>query len=246
MNKFFLVFLGCLLLVSCGQRKEPAPVYEVSWKKQYSSQDYRVKKGDTLYSVAWRFGYDYKVLAKFNHLSPPYPLSVKQTLHLPSQKQTKKLDKEVQIVRKKQIKPKKVVIEKKTQISIKKPNVADQKWYFPTRGKIVGRYSKKNDSNGIEIAGALGREIKASRSGVVAYSGNGLRGYGNLIIIKHNSTFLSAYAFNRKNVVKEGQVVKAGTKIAEMGSNNRGNPLLHFEIRRNGKPVNPLSYLPSK
>ena len=101
-------------------------------------------------------------------------------------------------------------------------------------------------NKGIDIAGVVGQPIVAASAGVVVYSGNGIPGYGNLIIIKHNSEYLSAYANNKKNLVSENQKVKSGQKIAIMGLGNTGQPALHFEIRFRGKPINPLIKLPKK
>ncbi len=120
-------------------------------------------------------------------------------------------------------------------------------WLWPTKGRIISNY-KANDParNGIEIGGKEGQAIKAAAAGEVVYSGNGLIGYGELIIIKHSDRLLSAYAHNRKRLVSEGQQVKAGAQIAEMGRNDRNQALLHFEIRFNGTPGNPLNYLPQR
>ncbi len=118
-------------------------------------------------------------------------------------------------------------------------------WQRPANGKVVKKFIRnRNDAKGIDIAGKKGNAIVAAADGKVVYSGNGLISYGNLIIIKHNKTFLSAYAYNRKLLVKEGDAVKAGQKIAEMGNKDKSNARLHFEIRKNGKPVDPLKYLP--
>ena len=119
-------------------------------------------------------------------------------------------------------------------------------WAWPIKGKLIKTFNKRlNDAKGIDIAGRVGSEVKAAASGKVVYSGNGLISYGNLIIIKHNDLYLSAYAHNRKLLVKEGQQVRVGQRIAELGSTGAENPRLHFEIRKNGKPVNPVRYLPS-
>lgn len=120
-------------------------------------------------------------------------------------------------------------------------------WLWPTNGRIISNF-KANDParNGIEIGGKEGQAIKAAAAGEVVYSGNGLIGYGELIIIKHSDRLLSAYAHNRKRLVSEGQQVKAGGQIAEMGRNDRNQALLHFEIRVNGTPGNPLNYLPQR
>ncbi|MDH2919257.1 MAG: peptidoglycan DD-metalloendopeptidase family protein [Sideroxydans sp.] len=117
-------------------------------------------------------------------------------------------------------------------------------WTIPTSGKIIAQFSEAQNRKGIDIAGTLGQPIFASAPGKVVYSGSGLRGYGKLIIIKHNKTYLSAYAHNDKVLVKEGQNIKRGEKIAEMGNTDAEQIKLHFEVRRLGKPVDPAKYLP--
>lgn len=120
----------------------------------------------------------------------------------------------------------------------------DVDWSWPVTGKMVGTFQENSSLKGIDIAGKSGQPVYASAPGKVVYSGAGLRGYGKLIIIKHNKTFLSAYAHNSQILVKEGQNVVKGQKIAEMGSTDADQVKLHFEIRRMGKPVDPLRYLP--
>ncbi len=118
-------------------------------------------------------------------------------------------------------------------------------WRWPASGKVVGTFvSGDQTRQGVDIAGSAGANVAAAADGTVVYSGNGLLGYGELVIVKHSTSFLSAYGHNRKRLVKEGDTVKAGQVIAEMGGSNR--EMLHFEIRRNGKPVNPLEYLPAR
>ena len=117
-------------------------------------------------------------------------------------------------------------------------------WAWPTKGKIIAGFSDNANLKGIDIAGTAGQAIHASAPGRVVYAGNGLRGYGKLIIIKHNATYLSAYAHNREILVKEGQQVMRGQKIAEMGNTDADQVKLHFEIRRQGKPMDPAKYLP--
>ena len=117
-------------------------------------------------------------------------------------------------------------------------------WSLPTVGKVIGVFSEGDNRKGIDIAGKLGQPVTASAGGKVVYSGNGLRGYGKLIIIKHNNTYLSAYAHNDKLLVKEGQGVTKGQKIAEMGKTDADQVKLHFEIRKFGKPVDPAKFLP--
>lgn len=117
-------------------------------------------------------------------------------------------------------------------------------WIWPTTGKLLSFFSK--NSKGVKISGQAGQPILASAAGEVVYSGHGLRGYGNLIIIKHNNIFLSAYAHNSRLLVKEGDAVAGGQKIAEMGNTDTDMTQLHFEIRKHGKPVDPLEYLPNQ
>ncbi|WP_394808875.1 peptidoglycan DD-metalloendopeptidase family protein [Nitrosomonas sp.] len=119
---------------------------------------------------------------------------------------------------------------------------SNTEWIWPTTGKLLSSFSK--NSKGVKILGQAGQPVLASAAGEVVYSGHGLRGYGNLIIIKHDNTFLSAYAHNSKLLVKEGEVVAKGQKIAEMGNTDTDTIQLHFEIRKHGKPVDPLEYLP--
>ncbi len=115
---------------------------------------------------------------------------------------------------------------------------------WPATGKLVTGFSDTANLKGIDIAGKEGQPVAASAAGKVVYAGTGLRGYGKLVIIKHNATYLSAYAHNREILVKEGQQVAKGQKIAEMGNTDSDQVKLHFEIRRQGKPVDPLKYLP--
>ncbi|AXF07904.1 lipoprotein NlpD [Paraburkholderia sp. GV068] len=114
---------------------------------------------------------------------------------------------------------------------------------WPVRGQLLGTFNDSTNK-GVNIGGAAGEAVKASADGRVVYAGNGLRGYGNLIIIKHDATYLTAYAHNRSLMVKEGDAVTKGQKIAEMGNSDSDRVMLHFEVRRQGKPVDPLKYLP--
>jgi lipoprotein NlpD len=124
-------------------------------------------------------------------------------------------------------------------------NAGGVNWRWPGNGKVVGTYVNGDQTRqGVDIAGSAGDPVQAAADGEVVYSGNGLLGYGELIIVKHNASFLSAYGHNRKRLVQEGDRVKAGQQIAEMGSSASSREELHFEIRKNGKPVNPLDYLP--
>jgi lipoprotein NlpD len=117
-------------------------------------------------------------------------------------------------------------------------------WSWPTQGKIVASFNENGGPKGVQIAGELGQPVLASAAGRVVYTGSGLRGYGNLVIIKHNNTYLSAYAHNRQILVKQGDNVARGQRIAEMGNSDASQVMLHFEIRREGKPVDPVRFLP--
>jgi lipoprotein NlpD len=117
-------------------------------------------------------------------------------------------------------------------------------WGMPTSGKLVAGFSENDNRKGVDIIGQRGQAVLASAAGKVVYSGSGLRGYGKLVIIKHNKTYLSAYAHNDQILVKEGQSVTKGQKIAEMGNSDADQVKLHFEIRKFGKPVDPAKYLP--
>ncbi len=124
---------------------------------------------------------------------------------------------------------------------------ANSQWVWPIKGKIVSTFSSTDMTRkGIDIATTVGKPVIASNNGTVVYSGDGLRGYGELIIIKHSNNLLSAYAHNSVRTVKEGEKVKQGQIIAKTGKGTDGKPLLHFEIRLNGQPINPLKYLPKK
>jgi lipoprotein NlpD len=119
-------------------------------------------------------------------------------------------------------------------------------WTWPTQGKIVANFNENGGPKGLQIAGEIGQPVLASAAGRVVYTGSGLRGYGNLVIIKHNNTYLTAYAHNQSLLVKEDQNVRRGQKIAEMGSTDAERVQLHFEIRRQGRPVDPAKLLPPR
>jgi len=121
----------------------------------------------------------------------------------------------------------------------------DLEWAWPTKGKVIATFNEASNLKGLDIAGKMGQPVLATAPGKVVYSGSGLRGYGKLVIIKHNKTYLSAYAHNSQILVKEGQSVVKGQRIAEMGDSDADQVKLHFEIRRLGKPADPLKHLPA-
>ena len=239
-----------IFLTACVSNQNSKVTYN------YDHGYHTVFKGETLYSISFRHGYDYKKIAAWNNIRPPYTIYPGQRLRLTpppvtsktyakkSKSQSTRLTKATRSS--KTTTAKKSTLKKSkssTNKTVSKPT--KHVWGWPTKGKIISNYSLKAGGNkGIDIAGKEGQGVFAASSGKVVYSGNGLIGYGNLIIVKHSEEYLSAYAHNRKLLVKEGGNVTRGQKIAELGSSGAKSPRLHFEIRQNGKPVDPLKYLP--
>lgn len=223
-------------LTSCSDETHYAPVTDITTIEHIPKNGtYRVLSGETLYSIAWRYGLDYRYLAALNHIAPPFHLVAGQRIYLSNK--SFKTPKMLQKITSQ-------AVAKTYKIVERDANQLVRAWRWPARGPIVETYSTLN--KGVNIGGQIGNPIYATAAGQVVYSGNGLRGYGNLIIIKHNSTYLSAYAHNNVVLVKEGQFVKAGQEVAEMGNTSAHQTMLHFEIRRNGQPVNPLNYLAAR
>lgn len=235
-----------MLLTACITIEENyAPVTEISIIEPIPKNGlHKVLSDETLYSIAWRYGLDYSVLAKRNHIAPPYSITAGQWLYLTKDKPRVKPMIEHRPQKKPEVTTKTPIalpIEKTTVIAEREPTTIVKHWNWPALGSTIGGFSSSN--KGMNIAGHRGDPVFATAAGKVVYSGHGLRGYGNLIIIKHNSMFLTAYAHNSHVLVKDGEWVTAGQKIAEIGSTGADRVMLHFEIRRNGKPVNPLMYL---
>ena len=243
---------------------QPEPVRKVPVPQSASGRQHQgyhvVASGETLYSIAWNYGYDYRNVATWNGISTPYTIYPGQVIRLkpPPQPATVVVQPGPVISRQPgpivdntpaAVKPstpqqpvKKVAVNKTL-----KSGAAGQTdqltWHWPVQGKIL-RSGSLTSKKGVDIAGRLGQDIKAAAQGDVVYSGSGLLGYGRLIIIKHNETFLSAYAHNSELLVGEGDSVSTGQVIARMGTNSSGQAQLHFEIRKNGSSVNPLTLLP--
>jgi lipoprotein NlpD len=262
---FRVLFAGAMIVMLNGcvhyaNNNAYAPVAEAG-KPLVEQQTYVVQPGDTLYSIAWAFEFDFRELAQINHLDTPYAVSTGQIIQLVpaegvlSEKMpVKKSNKTVKfVVSSTTVSPTIVSSTKKPSQSLRisKKTVARRhtsrigKWVMPTQGKMINIFSTKYGSSGkgMEFYGRIGQPVKASAAGTVVYSGNGLRSYGHLLLIKHNDAYVSAYAFNQKLLVKAGDRVRQGQTIASMGQGNTGKPLLYFEIRHNGKPVNPAHYL---
>lgn len=212
-----------------------------------------VRKGDTLFAIAWRYHRDYKDLARVNGIKWPYRIYPGQKIRLsiPTKTVTKTNKKQTSIPASSQVQRYKKAANDAKAIQEKVANQRDKRvdiaWSWPARGSVLNHFSSRGKVNkGISIAGKRGDPVFAAASGKVVYSGDGFVGYRNLIVIRHSKTFLSAYAHNNRLLVKEGQQVKAGEKIAEIGSTGATRDQLYFEIRSNGKPVDPMRYLPKR
>lgn len=271
------------LLAGCSSSSSPAPVSTLELRENFYQQrnrgtltasSYKVQRGDTLYSIAFRAGKDVRQLAAINGIASPYTIYPNQTLRLsgkPALAHTKPVKKPAttkvakntnknnssQTKSNSSVKPVKAVAPKNqkgyVQVAQDKNNKTANitlngnlvQWQWPVKGKIISGFSHQQQGNkGIDISGREGDRVNAAASGQVVYAGNALRGYGNLIIIKHNDDYLSAYAHNRKLLVTEKQMVTAGQRIAELGSTDATDARLHFEIRFRGSSVDPLKYLP--
>jgi len=258
------------LLAGCSA-SQYAPVQELGYsaaelsagnRVQSAPESYQVRPGDTMFAIAWRFGWDYKKLAKANGIGSPYTIYVGQVVYfndtnsnfLVSQSVSKgSVKKPVVSAKKTTYTPKPSVTEiaastEKIPTKVKEKayeGPSSVKWVWPIRGELLQKFSNKGSAfHGIDLSSSLGKSVKAASSGIIVYAGSGIQGYGKLVVVKHNNTFLSAYAYNSRILVVEGATVDAGQIIAEVGKGPQLDPRLHFEIRKNGKPVNPLRYLP--
>ena len=244
------------------------PARPVSRPVGASQGQYQVRRGDTLYSVAWQHGLTIGELARQNRIDPPYTIFPGQRLQVspPSRAvapvRIQPLPDKQSTVAQQQTKPAAVQAQKPvatarppvtgtTKPAATPPRAAstvpgfDGNWTWPTRGRVLRNFRENaSGKKGIEIGGHHAQPVKAAASGKIVYSGSGLVGYGRLIIIKHNENLLSAYGHNSKLLVKDGDLVKAGETIARMGSSGTDRTALYFEIRKDGKPVNPMRYLP--
>ncbi len=206
---------------------------------------HKVQKGDTLYSIGWRYGQEADQIAQWNNLRSPYMIHQGQVLRIapPLERSIQTTPKAAPTQRQRAS----VVLEPPADKPLPKISAGPVVWGWPAEGKLIATFSAKNlDNKGVDISAKRGTPVRAAARGKVVYSGSGLTGYGNLLIIKHNESYLSAYAHNDTLLVKEGEAVKLGQKVAAMGDTGSDRVMLHFEIRYNGKPVNPQHYLPKR
>ncbi len=236
--RFLLPLFALLLLAGC------AGALNMNGYNGRRPAAYTVEPGDTLYSIAWHYGLDYHTVAMWNGIKPPYTIYPGQRIRL-------------------------YPVHGRRQVASSRPAQASSQpaaggnsgdsgatppapastgpihWQWPGKGKAKATFGGNGIAGkGIVINGQLGEPVVAAAGGTVVYSGSALVGYGRLIIIKHNDAWLSAYGHNQRLLVQEGEQVKAGQEIATMGIGSNEKPALYFEIRRDGKPVNPLHYLP--
>ena len=223
------MLVGSLIVAGCSSSSD-------------SGSTYTVKRGDTLYAISRSTGTSVRDLARLNNISPPYTIEVGQRLKLSgstktsptSGKTTTKSSTKTAAVR-----PSSSVPQSSW------PPVGQRCWQWPASGKVILPYSTADGGNkGIDISAARGTPVYAAGAGKVVYVGNQLRGYGNLIMIKHSEDYITAYAHNDTLLVNNGQSVKAGQKIATMGSTDAASVRLHFQIRYRATAIDPLRYLP--
>ena len=265
--RFLLVLTMAALLAACGSTGY-VPIQDLAINtstgtasivlgyKPKAPTVYKVKAGDTLFAIAWRYGWDYKKLAKLNNIPAPYTIYVGQKIAFnaatasqvsqPAKTTAKSTTKQVAKTTSTTVSKPKATTSKIVSPVMKpykgKSNIA---WQWPIQGRLVESFNSKSEtSKGVDIAAKPGSSVLAAATGQVVYAGDGIQGYGNLLIIKHNDTYLSAYAYNNRLLVKEGDIVKRGQQIAQSGKGPQLDGRLHFEIRKDGKPVNPQSYLP--
>ena len=201
---------------------------------------YRVVPGDTVYSIAFRNQLDFRDLAVWNDIGPDYLIKPDQILRLTAPPVTPNGTASSTIRTAPLQRPELAVSAPPRRVE--PPLPAPHHWQWPTHGEVVRPYG--TNAKGVDISGQLGQPIRAAAPGKVVYSGSALKGYGELIIIKHDDLHLSAYGYNRRRLVEEGTQVAAGQPIAELGLGPEQKPVLHFEVRRRGKPVDPMEFLP--
>ncbi len=264
-----LFLLAALWLAGCASHP-PAPIVERSSRPPAAEIPvdglYRVRGGDTLYGIAFKYGLDHRDIARWNRIAAPYTIYPDQVLRLREPPQERVATTAVKTpssrtapapepASPKAATPKAAPakpapsrpVASTGSTGAPSTGASGGAWAWPIEGRLLRSFKAGDPTrNGVDIVGREGAPVKAARGGEVVYSGNGLIGYGELVIIKHDDRMLSAYAHNRRRLVGEGESVRSGQTIAEVGRNDRNEAVLHFEIRRDGKPVDPLGYLPPR
>jgi len=263
-----LLLFSAFWLSACSTTSRAPASAKVRVVPKVTHGQYVVRKGDTLYSIARRHGWNWQALAAHNRIGRPYSLKVGQIIRFdnrPLPRQTpaptpRRTNPPKQTASKPPTAPsrpkppanrlpaKPSNPPRQTQTAAGRAALAAIKWRWPTEGTLIARFAGNNGLNkGIDIAGTAGQPVKAAADGLVTYAGNGLYGNGEALVIKHgNSLVVSVYGHNRRLLVKEGQQVKAGQVIAEMGASGTDRVKLHFEIRYQSNAVDPLLYLPKR
>jgi len=258
------LLIAALLLSGCSQRGDVQVVERVTINERLETEKIGgrliryVQPGDTLYSIAFENNVDVNQLAQWNGIRDIGRLPTGKKLRLTKPigfkpPQTIKPKAPIRAERSSERKHSKANVGAgktvETQSSIHKKNTTAKQlesWGWPVTGRVIESFSLPKGRQGVVISERLAKPVLSSKSGEVVYVGNALKGYGNLIIVKHDEHFLSAYAHNQATFVIEGQAIKAGEQIGSGGYDNQRRLALHFQIRKNGKPVNPLSYLPKR
>lgn len=271
--RWLILLVVAAWLTGCAPRV-PAPVEDRSREFEVETQlprttqplpaNYEVRRGDTLYSIAFRFGLDWREVAGWNRIEAPYtirpgqelrltepprqpiPVAAQQDTEMPASPIPEAVPEPVAEPDREEQDAQPARRASATSASENARTVGGIEWQWPTAGPVVRPFDASATRRGLGIGGDSGQPVHAAAGGEVVYSGTALIGYGELIIIKHSDTLLSAYGYNRVRMVEEGDRVGRGEQIAELGMNERDEELLHFEIRRNGQPVDPLGYLPSR
>lgn len=240
--RWIMVMAAVVLLAGCSGTGLFAPVSNIS--DLGVGGTYRIQPGDTLSSISRETGVSVERLASLNNITNPSLIRVGQRLRLnadaPQQASANDTGSSMAAARQGDADPAPRAPEPVTRAN--DATTLDLAW--PAKGKIIQKFTVQ--TKGIDIAGNVGEPVVAAAAGKVAYSGNGARGFGNLVILDHGNGFITAYAHNEKLLVKSGDAVKKGAQIATLGQSDTSSPRLHFEVRRNGTPVDPMRYLPAQ
>jgi lipoprotein NlpD len=225
MRSAALLIVGLALLAGCGGGPPPRPPSGVA--EAVAESSVTVQAGDTLYSISFRRGLDYREVARWNGIGTDYRIYIGQKLTLkPPQAGAAPGPAAAPLA--------------------EPPPSAPPRWQWPTDGAVLGSVTQPTGGVGLKLGGEAGAEVRAAAAGRVVYVGSGLRAYGLLVIVKHDESWLSAYGYNQESLVREGDTVHEGQPITRLGMGPAGTPTLYFEIRRQGKPVDPLAYLPKR